>query len=181
MDVLRLTDDVAAPARAPGSFESFYRAELGRVLMLAWTLTGDRRRAEELAQDAFEATLRRWPDVQHYDDAAAWVRRVVANKSASRVRRLLVERRALERVRARHVVAVPGAPTLPDEELWQAVRDLPGRQRQVVGLHYVEDRSVEEIALILDMAPSTVKVHLHRGRRALAGRLAKSSDEEAQP
>ena len=82
-----MNEIVSAPVHVPGSFERFYQAEFGRVLMLAWTLTGDRTRAEELAQDAFEATFRRWSEIREYDDAEAWVRRVVANKSASRVRR----------------------------------------------------------------------------------------------
>lgn len=175
-------DDVVATAlHPPVAFERFYEAEFGRVLVLAWALTGDRTRAEELAQDAFEATFRRWSEVREYDDAAAWVRRVVANKSASKVRRLVAERRALDRVRARPEKGADGGPVLPDEELWRAVRDLPGRQRQVVSLHYVEDRSVAEIAVILEMARSTVKVHLHRGRRALAARLAIANDEEVRP
>jgi len=40
-----------------------------------------------------------------------------------------------------------------------------------VALHYLEDRPVAEIAEILDMKAATVKVHLHRGRLALARRL----------
>jgi RNA polymerase sigma factor, sigma-70 family len=175
-----MNEIVSAPVHVPGSFERFYQAEFGRVLMLAWTLTGDRTRAEELAQDAFEATFRRWSEIREYDDAEAWVRRVVANKSASRVRRLVAERRALDRIRARRDKPTTAGPSLPDEALWRAVRDLPGRQRQVVSLHYVEDRSVAEIAVILELASNTVKVHLHRGRRALAARLA-TRNEEASP
>ena len=59
-----------------------------------------------------------------------------------------------------------------DPVFWAAVRNLPDRQRHCVVLHYLEDRSVAEIAEVLDTAESTVKVHLHRGRKALAERLA---------
>lgn len=158
-------------ADPPVSFERFYEAEYRRVLALAWVLSGDRGRAEELAQDAFEATYRRWAHVRDLDDAGAWVRRVVANKGASSVRRIVAERRALDRLRGRRRATSSDPAPLPDEELWMGIRELPDRQRQALALHYVEDLSVSEIARILDLAESTVKVHLHRGRRALATRL----------
>jgi RNA polymerase sigma-70 factor (ECF subfamily) len=64
-------------------------------------------------------------------------------------------------------------PELPSEAeaFWSNVRKLPKRQAQVIALHYLEDRSVAEIAEILECAPNTVKVHLHKGRQKLAGRL----------
>jgi RNA polymerase sigma-70 factor (ECF subfamily) len=40
-----------------------------------------------------------------------------------------------------------------------------------VALHYLEDRPVAEIADILGCNETTVRVHLHRGRLALAKRL----------
>ena len=54
------------------------------------------------------------------------------------------------------------------EAFWRAVRRLPTRQAQAIALHYLEDRSVKDIAIILECAEATVKVHLHRGRQALA-------------
>jgi RNA polymerase sigma-70 factor (ECF subfamily) len=44
-------------------------------------------------------------------------------------------------------------------------------QRAAIVLFYFEDRPVSEIAEILDCAPSTAKVHLHRARKTLAERL----------
>ncbi len=64
-----------------------------------------------------------------------------------------------------------------DHEFWEAVRALPARQAQAIALHYLEDRPVAEIAEILGCAPATVKVHLHRGRRALADTLAPVAEE----
>ena len=58
------------------------------------------------------------------------------------------------------------------------MRALPARQAQAVALHYLEDRSLAEIARILGCAEGTVKAHLHRGRRALADALRCTLDEE---
>jgi RNA polymerase sigma-70 factor (ECF subfamily) len=44
----------------------------------------------------------------------------------------------------------------------------------VIALRYVADASVAEIAQTLGLAEGTVKAQLHRGRQALAVRLATS-------
>jgi predicted DNA-binding protein YlxM (UPF0122 family) len=54
------------------------------------------------------------------------------------------------------------APRAADDWIWEAVARLPGNQRAAIALHYLEDRSFEEIAAILDVAPATARVHLHR-------------------
>jgi RNA polymerase sigma-70 factor (ECF subfamily) len=91
------------------------------------------------------------------------------------VRRAGRERRALGLVSARPDPTVDLPST--DHEFWDAVRALPARQAQAIALHYLEDRPVAEIAEILGCAPATVKVHLHRGRRALADTLAPATEE----
>jgi RNA polymerase sigma-70 factor (ECF subfamily) len=83
------------------------------------------------------------------------------------------ERRALELVGAQPDPTVE-LPTT-DHEFWDAVRTLPARQAQVIALHYLEDRPVVEIAEVLGCATATVKVHLHRGRKALADTLASTT------
>jgi RNA polymerase sigma-70 factor (ECF subfamily) len=83
----------------------------------------------------------------------------------------------MTRLRARAVEVTP-APNPPDDEFWDAVRMLPARQAQCVALLYLEDRSVAEIAEILEIAPGTVRVHLHEARTTLAVRLAEH-DEDA--
>ena len=65
-----------------------------------------------------------------------------------------------------------------DDDFWAAVRGLPRRQAQCVALRYLEDRSVREIAGVLEIAEATVRVHLHAGRRALAERLGEELDGE---
>jgi RNA polymerase sigma-70 factor (ECF subfamily) len=158
-----------------GSFDDFYRAERRAVLGLAWTLCGDRSLAEELTQDAFMAAHRKWQVISGYEDPGGFVRRVVANRSVSAIRRRTAEARALVRVGNRRSDQSREV-DLPDDAFWAAVRALPDRQAQAIALHYLEDRSVGDIAAILEIATSTVKVHLHRGRQTLAETLGTSRE-----
>ncbi len=139
------------------------------MIGLAYALSGSRAAAEDLAQEAFLAAHRQWDKVGSYDKPQAWVRRVVANMSVSLFRRKMREAKALARMRGSEAYL----PALPaeDEEFWRHVRALPKRQAQVIALHYLEDRSVADIAEVLDCAENTVKVHLHKGRARLAERL----------
>ena len=165
---------------ASRSFEDVYREERRSVVMLAYALSGNAWVAEELAQEAFLAAHRNWDRISSFDDPGAWVRRVVANMSASAFRRRLAEARALSRAGAR----LPAAAMEVSEEsvaFWDAVRALPRRRRQVVALHYLEDRPVAEIARILGISPGTVKKSLHDGRRELARVLALDESEGEAP
>jgi len=157
---LRLaTGDVA-------SFDEFYRREHGPLLRLAWTLTGRRDLGEELVQETMLIVHRRWAVVGGYESPGAFARRVLLNDATSTARRRSAERAALHLVESMALPRPEEPP--PDDELWRAVRILPKRQAQTVALHYLEDRPVAEIATVLGIAESTVKVHLHRGRLALA-------------
>jgi RNA polymerase sigma-70 factor (ECF subfamily) len=159
------------------SFEDLYRRDRRAVVALAYALSGSRSGAEELAQEAFLAAFKAWDRIGAYEDPGAWVRRVVVNRSVSGVRRRVAEVRALARLANRP--APPGELATADAEFWRAVRALPHRQAQVVALHYVEDRSVADIAGILECAEGTVKSHLFRARHALATSLGLAvTDEE---
>jgi RNA polymerase sigma-70 factor (ECF subfamily) len=103
------------------------------------------------------------------------VRRVVANLSVSAFRRRVAEAKALARIAFGQAAEVPDLAS-DDPEFWAAIRALPRRQAQVVALHYLEDRSIAEVAEILDVTHGTVKRHLHDGRAALARRLAREEE-----
>jgi len=157
------------PRLPEDEFERFFRTEHGRVLGLAIALIGDRNAAGDVVQEAFARAYRHWDRVVAMDAPAAWVKRVTANLAIDRHRRLVSERNALARQHALISTVVlddPGA-----DEWWAAVRALPERQRAAVALHYLEDRSIDEIARILDIATGTVKSSLAAARATLARTL----------
>lgn len=159
-------DDVAEEEE---SFDGFYRREFPHALALAYVLAGSWPVAEDLAQEAMLRALQRWTTVSQYDKPGAWARRVTINLACSRGRRAVAEAKALIRVAGQR----PEQPRLPedDEAFWAALRSLPRRQREVLALYYLEDRSVADVASILGVAEGTVKAHLHNGRETLREEL----------
>lgn len=57
--------------------------------------------------------------------------------------------------------------TPEDEALFETVMELPQKYRIVIHLYYYEDYSIREIAKMLNLTESNVKVRLSRGRRLL--------------
>jgi RNA polymerase sigma-70 factor, ECF subfamily len=146
------------------------------MLSLAYSLTGNWGDAEDLVQEAYAAAHRKWSVVGSYEDPAAWVRRVITNRSVSRWRRLSHELNVRQRIAARAVQTSTSAEPINDA-FWQAVRALPRQQMAVVVLHYVEDQSVNAIAAQLGCTAGTVKTQLFRARRTLADRLGAEVEE----
>jgi RNA polymerase sigma-70 factor (ECF subfamily) len=150
-------------------FDRFYRDNYRSVVALVYSLSGSRSGAEDIAQEAFLRAHRRWSQVSRHENPEGWVRVVAMNVGRSRLRRLGAEMRAL----GRFVGMTNTVPELEphNERFWQAVKDLPKRQREVVALHYLEDRAIADIAATLGIAESSVKNSLAQGRAKLAKTL----------
>jgi RNA polymerase sigma factor (sigma-70 family) len=142
-----------------------------RNLVAAVTaIVGDRHRAEEIVQDAFERCYRRWGRVSKLDRPGAWARRVAINEAISVTRRRATEQRAVQRLGTMNTAAGAGPDplaALDDEGVWAAVRALPREQAAAIALRYGADLGVDEIADTLGASVAAVKSLLHRGRAAL--------------
>lgn len=149
-------------------FPVFYRREYPKMVAIAAAVSGNRAIAEDIAQEAMIRAHRQWDSISAYERPGAWVRRVTINLSLSAVKRAAADLRRVLRLAER--TSLP-EPDVADDRIWKAVANLPGNQRAAVALHYLEDRSIEEIAHILETTEATARVHLHRGRQALASAL----------
>jgi RNA polymerase sigma-70 factor (sigma-E family) len=141
----------------------------GRYLALrrtAYLLCGDWHRAEDLVQGSLVKVV-----------LAARRRRIENLDAYSRqvlLRLFLEENRLLWRKRERtwaEPVENGSAAQAPDSEtriaVLSALRGLPPRQRAAVVFRYWEDRSVEETAGLLGVAPGTVKSQCAKALAAL--------------
>ncbi len=155
-------------------YEVFFADEYQSVVYAVVPIVGDRAEAESIAQDAFVKAMARWRRVRRYEKPGAWVRRV-AIRDAVRHAERAGRHTALTNVEgAADPCFVDG-----DGELDRALASLSPRQRACVVLRHVDGWAADEIGEALGCAPSTVRVHLHRGLAALARQLDIAHKEEA--
>jgi RNA polymerase sigma-70 factor (ECF subfamily) len=121
----RRKERLDGPDGGPGiaAFESFFRHHYRAVVWLAQGVVGDSQRAQDVAQDVFLATYRRFPG--DYERAAGWVRVAAVHTALNLVRG---ERRRESRQRLTEVVG-----SLPSTEDVVIERETRADVRRVLG------------------------------------------------
>ena len=160
-------------------FDGFVAARSAALFRGALVLTGNRDAAEDLVQETLERACRKWRAISAKDAPDAYVRRIMVNLANDRWRRF------------RRTVPDSGDRVAPGDEYGQvdsrdqlvrALQQLPMRMRTVVVLRYFHDLSDTEIAVDLDISPSTVRSQLARGIEKLRSQFpALSGPSPRQP
>lgn len=156
-----------AGVRADG-FEAFFEAERARLFGTLCLLTGDRREAEDVMQEAFLKVWERWDHVSAVPDPVGYLYRTAFNAFRSRLRRAA---RAARRVFAAEASFDPFPGVEDRQDLLGALRTLAPRQRSAVVLMELMDLSSEDAAKILRVRPVTVRVLASQGRAAIKRHL----------
>jgi RNA polymerase sigma-70 factor (sigma-E family) len=180
----KVTTTVPAVAdRAPDAFSAglsdfgeFVRASLPGLLRYGHALTGNPHDAADLVQTVLEKLGARWPSVRRKTgDPLAYVRRAMANAHISRWRRTRRENLVAD---LPDLAASAANDPFEHEPLWQALRELPPRQRAVIVLRYYEGLSEAEIARTLGISQGTVKSQASKAMTSLRAKLAEGRETE---
>ncbi|MEP7054442.1 MAG: SigE family RNA polymerase sigma factor [Actinomycetota bacterium] len=154
-------------ATAPIAFEEFVATRYAGLRRMAYLLTGDWGRAEDLVQTALAKTWLAWPRLERRGELDAYVRRIVVTSHASWWRRRWRGELPTENL--------PDTGAADDEiarsdlraALRQALAKLPPRQRAAVVLRHYEQLSEAAVAQLLGVSIGTVKSRCSRGLAAL--------------
>jgi RNA polymerase sigma-70 factor (ECF subfamily) len=144
-------------------YEEHYRRVFASVVLVA----GDHGVAAEAVDEAFARALERWAHVRAMGSPAGWTFIVARN---------LLRRSARGRAREQANPLTPGGEPEIDVALWQTVRSLPNRERELIALRYVAGLTELQIASTLGIAPGTVARGLHDARARLHSMLAPEED-----
>ena len=149
-----------------------YRSRIYRYALLSLR---DPDLADTVTQDCFLKAYKARGDFRGDCSLATWLTRIATNliRDAVRSRKFqfwkTASRTAVDVGAVADRLRSPGASVesslVVREELvkvWDAVANLPGKQRSVFLLRFVEDMELSEIALSLGLHVGTVKSHLHR-------------------
>ena len=164
----------------PPSWEEIVREHSPRVYRLAYRLTGDPHEAEDLTQDVFVRVFRSL-DSYRPGTFEGWLHRITTNLFLDKVRRRQRIRfdALTDELAARLPLRATGtdpeqvfAMTHLDEDIQEALGDLPPQFRAAVVLSDIEGYSYEEVAQTLGVKMGTVRSRIHRGRALLRQSLA---------
>jgi RNA polymerase sigma factor (sigma-70 family) len=147
-----------------------------RLMTHAWRLTGDREAALDAVQSGWVEIVRGLGRLQDERAFAAWAYRIVTRRCSRQIRDV-VRSREIGEALAREG-PVEGSDPGPAIESWRlraAIEALPPDQRSAIALFYLEDMSVAEVAVALNVPAGTVKSRLLYARRKL--REALEGDE----
>ncbi|CAO5190559.1 RNA polymerase sigma-70 factor, ECF subfamily [Frankia sp. AiPs1] len=171
------TDDEHEHPQGQAEFRAFFESHHRELSRFAYLLTGDHDAADDITADALTAAWTRWDRVRAAELPLAYVRRIVANLAADRVRRVVRERRGLLALggRAEGSTPEPDVPAVVD--LRSALMSLPPGKRACVVLRYAFDLSEAETARTLGISVGTVKSQTARGAADLERLLVGSPAE----
>ena len=137
------------------------------VFKLAYARVKNRYDAEDVTQEVFLRYVRKRPVFENADHEKAWFLRVTMNCSSSLYS-------LLSKVQNMPLQDRDGYVSSPEEDvLKEVLHHLPKKYRTVLHLHYYEDLKIKEVAKLLGLKESAVKMQLTRGRKLLQEELEK--------
>jgi RNA polymerase sigma-70 factor (ECF subfamily) len=160
-------------------YDALVRPLESRMMRSIWRIVRQKEAAEDALQDALAVIWKKRDAVARHPNPRALILKISIAAAYDAVRK---NRRRLRE-------EIPGLPGEPADgsaapagreaedrglraAILSAIGRLPKRQATAVLLHIVEEQPYEEIARAMDCSETTVRVHVLRGRGALARRLA---------
>jgi RNA polymerase sigma-70 factor (sigma-E family) len=149
-----------------------YSLHYRTLVRLAALLVRDTPTAEEVVQDAFVAMHGGWQRLRDAENALAYLKQAVVNRSRSVLRHRIVVDKNMQKAPPDEPSAEHGAiAQLERTAVVDALRKLPERQREAIVLRYYADFSEAQIAAAMKISRGAVKSHTARGMIALRAAL----------
>ena len=133
------------------------------IYAIAFNVCKNAQDAEDVVQDTFIQYISLKKDFETAQHIRAWFIRVAINKAKNK-NATFFRRNTLPLEDYMETLTFESSES---SALFETVMKLPGKYRVIIHLFYYEDYSVNEIADILKISVSNVKVRLSRGRTLL--------------
>ncbi len=180
-----MAEQAAEVSRKRSSFEAEAIPHLDALRRTALRMTKNEGDADDLVQEAMVKAYRFWDKFEPGSNCRAWLFKIMTNIFINNYRS---KTRAPQSVSTDEIddnfvygqLAEMAPSETPETELFakifdddvkNAIEELPEDFRTVVVLSFLEDFSYQEIAEIAGLQLGTVKSRLHRGRKLLQKQL----------
>lgn len=142
------------------------------ILRLAYSYLHNKEDAEDILQDTMIQYLKTAPVLESPAHERAWLLKVAANLSKNKI----VSNNLRSTDQLEENLAAQDREDL--SFVWEAVKSLPEKYREVIHLFHYEGCSTADISRILERKESTVRSDLRRGRQQLKEILKEEYDFE---
>jgi RNA polymerase sigma-70 factor (ECF subfamily) len=168
------------------SFDAVFKEYQNMVYSIAFRFTGNRDDALEVAQESFIRIYKGLSNFRGDSKLSTWIYRITVNQA-------LIHKRS-----TRNFVDLP---EISDDQVYfggianaieilgvedrkhfvtKALDQLGEEDSAILMLYYIEDLSVDEIAQIMQLTQSNVKIKLFRGRNKLHEKLTEMLNVEVK-
>lgn len=169
-----------ALAKDEGSIQHLIMIYKPRLLAKAFTYVKNKQDAEDIVQETFIKAFSALAQLKELKYFSTWLHKILIRESFYMLKKQ-------ERMKILEVEMLKQFQLLSQENsedysaLHNAVGSLKKDYQMAIVLHYYYDFKVVEIAEMLEKPPNTIKMHLHRARKALRGKLEQTMQQSLQP
>ena len=161
-------------------WERMYAANIGRMIGLCHRYVNDLALAEDLAHEAFLKAMERADTYRATGNFEAWLMRITANHAIQHLRQSLdtvpfVDEETPDVVTEEASI---WEMDFTQEELLEAVQQLPVPQRTVFNLYAIDNQPHAYIADLLNISIASSKETLYRARKRLRQLLTQMAQEK---
>ena len=146
-----------------------------RLFRLALRITMNRAEAEDVVQDTLLKVWEQRSQWEQIENLEAFAIAICRNRALDVVKRAGRNTTSLDKVDIGQWSMANGQSALEAREEISLIRrlmdDLPEVQRTIMLLRDIEGKTYQEIAKILDINETQVKVYLHRARKKIKERI----------
>lgn len=140
----------------------------------AFNICKNQMDAEDVVQETFVQYYTTKKEFENEQHIRAWLLRVAINKAKN----LSMTFWKKHQCSLEDYMETLTFPDIQSRDLFEEVMKLPEKYRIVIHLFYYEDYSVREIADILKLSESNVKVRLSRGRAMLKSTMKEEWEDD---
>jgi RNA polymerase sigma-70 factor (ECF subfamily) len=159
------------------SFEKIVEQMKNRLFTYLFQMVGNAHDAEDLAQETFVKAYKHLHSFDHRAKLSTWIYSIAKHTALNHIR----GRRPLDSIHGMEE-CLPAAdevePGERRESVWKLARTLKPSLFELLWLFYAEGFSLKEIARITRTNAVTVRVNLHRARRALKNKYRSACARE---
>ncbi|WKZ60224.1 MAG: RNA polymerase sigma factor [Cyclobacteriaceae bacterium] len=149
-------------------FETLYRLYWGKIFRVCMGYVGDRDLAQDIAQDTFVIVWQQLSSFRNESNIGTWIYRIATNNC---LRQLEKQKRSTHQELSHHLPEEKQQDLEPQIQLlYQFIAELPEIDRIIISLE-LEDVKQAEIAQIVGLSESNIRVKIHRIKERLNKRF----------